>query len=109
LNRLTERSPFPWLFRAVTPSQLAIASVMTAAVSFVQAGIGFGSLLLAAPLLVLVGEFELLLGVTLIPGTVAGYVPSPPFVRWLDRGYTRAAVLGVSIGAGLLLILRRLA
>jgi uncharacterized membrane protein YfcA len=80
---------------------------MTAAVSFVQAGIGFGSLLLAAPLLVLVGEFELLLGVTLIPGTVAGYVLSSPFVRWLDAGYTRASVLGVSIGAGLLLILRR--
>ena len=48
-------------------------------------------------------------GVDLI--CLAGYMRllSPPFVRWLDRGYTRAAVLGVSIGAGLLLILRRLA
>ena len=55
------------------------------------------------------GAYDLLLGMALIPGTVAGYVLSPPFVRWLDRGYTRAAVLGVSIGAGLLLILRRLA
>ena len=61
--------------------------------------------------LALVGRFgtdDLLLGLALIPGTVAGYVLSPPFVRWLDRGYTRAAVLGVSIGAGLLLIARRL-
>ena len=68
--------------------------------------------LLSMSTLALVGRFgpsELLLGVALLPGTVAGYVISPPFVRWLDRGYTRAAVLSVSIGAGLVLILRRLA
>jgi uncharacterized membrane protein YfcA len=68
--------------------------------------------LLSMITLALVGRFgasDLLLGVALLPGTVAGYLISPPFVRWLDRGYTRAAVLAVSIGAGLVLILRRLA
>lgn len=69
-----------------------------------------GSLLSMATL-ALVGRFgayELLLGLALIPGTLAGYALSPPFVRWLDRGYTRASVLGLSIAAGLVLILRRL-
>jgi uncharacterized membrane protein YfcA len=69
-----------------------------------------GSVLSMATL-ALVGRFgahEALLGLLLVPGTVAGYAVSPPFVRWLDRGYTRAAVLGLSAAAGLVLILRRL-
>jgi uncharacterized membrane protein YfcA len=68
--------------------------------------------LLSMVTLALVGRFgahELVLGLALVPGTVAGYLLSPPFVRWLDRGYTRASVLAVSIGAGLVLIARRLA
>jgi hypothetical protein len=69
-----------------------------------------GSLLSAATL-ALVGRFglhELWLGVLLLPGTIAGYAVSAPLARWLDRGYTRAAVLGLSAAAGLVLVLRRL-
>jgi uncharacterized membrane protein YfcA len=69
-----------------------------------------GSLLSMATL-ALVGRFDAhdaRMGVLLLPGTVAGYAVSPPLVRWLDRGYTRAAVLGLSATAGLALILRRL-
>ncbi|HWP67057.1 MAG TPA: sulfite exporter TauE/SafE family protein [Candidatus Limnocylindria bacterium] len=68
--------------------------------------------LLSMLTLALVGHFgarELLLGLALLPGTVAGFAVSPPFVRWLDRGYTRAAVLVLSMAAGAALIVRRLA
>jgi uncharacterized membrane protein YfcA len=57
-----------------------------------------------------VGRFggrELLAGLVLVPGTLAGYAASGPLARFVDRGYTRAAVLGVSAAAGLVLILRR--
>jgi uncharacterized membrane protein YfcA len=67
--------------------------------------------LLSMVTLAMVGRFgahEILLGLLLVPGTLLGYAISPPFVRWLDRGYTRAAVLGISAGAALLLVLRRL-
>jgi hypothetical protein len=67
--------------------------------------------LLSAVTLALVGRFglpELVAGVLLVPGTLLGYALSPPFVRWLDRGYTRAAVLGLSAAAGLVLVLRHL-
>jgi uncharacterized membrane protein YfcA len=69
-----------------------------------------GSLLSMATL-ALVGRFgvrEALMGMLLVPGTVAGYACSTPLARWLDRGYTRAAVLGVSAAAGLVLVARRL-
>lgn len=69
-----------------------------------------GSLLSMATL-ALVGRFgsqDLALGLLLLPGTVAGYAVSPPLVRWLDRGYTRGAVLALSAAAGAVLLLRRL-
>jgi len=67
--------------------------------------------LLSMVTLALVGRFDAhdaLMGLLLVPATVAGYAVSPPLVRWLDRGYTRAAVLGLSGAAGLVLVLRRL-
>jgi hypothetical protein len=67
--------------------------------------------LLSAVTLSFVGRFgmrELVAGSLLVPGTLLGYALSPPLVRWLDRGYTRAAVLGLSAAAGLVLVFRRL-
>lgn len=67
--------------------------------------------LLSAATLFLVGRFgarDLWLGVLLLPGTLAGYAVSAPLARWLDRGYTRAAVLGLFAAAGLALVIRRL-
>jgi uncharacterized membrane protein YfcA len=68
-----------------------------------------GSLLSAATL-ALVGRFgarEIELGLLLLPATIAGFAVSGPLARSLDRGYTRAAVLGLSAGSGLVLILGR--
>jgi uncharacterized membrane protein YfcA len=67
--------------------------------------------LLSMLTLALVGRFTLddaLVGLWLVPGTVLGYALSGPLARFLDRGHTRAAVLGVSAAAGLVLIARRL-
>jgi hypothetical protein len=67
--------------------------------------------LLSMLTLALVGRFgaaEAWLGLLLVPGTVLGYALSPPLVRWIDRGYTRGAVLSLSAAAGLVLVLRRL-
>jgi len=69
-----------------------------------------GSLLSMATL-AMVGRFgarDALMGMLLVPGTVAGYACSMPLARWLDRGYTRTAVLAVSAAAGLVLVARRL-
>jgi uncharacterized protein len=49
--------------------------------------------------LALVGEFgrdELVASVLLVPGCLLGFSVSGPLARHLDRGYTRAAILGVS-------------
>lgn len=54
------------------------------------------------------GTVELLAAVTLLPGVLAGWWLSRHTARWLDRGYTRPAVLVVSAAISVLVILRRL-
>jgi uncharacterized membrane protein YfcA len=59
--------------------------------------------------LAVVGRFgltELLSSLVLLPGVVVGFVLSKRTLAFLDRGYTRTAVLAVSAIAGLALILR---
>lgn len=55
-----------------------------------------------------VGARELAASAVLLPGIVAGFLASSWLVPIVDRGYTRIAVLGTSLGAGLLLLLRQL-
>jgi uncharacterized membrane protein YfcA len=54
------------------------------------------------------GTLEMLAGVTLLPGVLIGFWLSRHTARWLDRGYTRPAVLIVSAAISVLVILRRL-
>lgn len=54
------------------------------------------------------GMVELLAAVTLLPGVLVGWWLSRHTARWLDRGYTRPAVLVVSAAISVLVILRRL-
>jgi len=59
--------------------------------------------------LVLVHRFgtrELLLALVLLPGTLLGFVISRKTARFLDRGFTRPAVLIASALSGLIVILR---
>ena len=61
--------------------------------------------------LALSGEFgtdELRRGLVLLPGVLAGYVGSGLLARFLDRGYTRPAVLAFSAVSAVALILREL-
>lgn len=53
------------------------------------------------------GRFELYSTLALLPGIGLGFAVSSRTVRWLDRGYTRAAVLWVSGLSGVLLIALR--
>ena len=60
-------------------------------------------------LLHLAGRFgmnELRLGLMLIPGVVAGYLLAGLLARFLDRGYSRMAVLVISTLSAFLLILK---
>jgi len=62
--------------------------------------------------LALAGRFglhDLLAGVALLPGVVLGYSFSHRAARWVDRGFTRQAVLLVSALAALALVVRALA
>ena len=52
------------------------------------------------------GTHELLLGLALIPGVVVGYLIAGYLSPYLDRGYSRMAVLAISTISALLLILR---
>jgi uncharacterized membrane protein YfcA len=54
------------------------------------------------------GIVETLAAVTLLPGVLVGFWLSRRTARWLDRGYTRPAVLVVSAATSVLVILRRL-
>jgi len=54
------------------------------------------------------GRLELALGLGLLPGVFAGYRASRRSVAILDRGYTRAAVLAVSSGAAVAIIIQSL-
>ncbi len=61
--------------------------------------------------LVVVGRFgrqELLLALALLPGILLGYAISGRTARWLDRGYTRVAVLTAATVAAIVVILRQL-
>ena len=62
--------------------------------------------------LALAGRFglhDLVAGVALLPGVVLGYSFSHRAARWVDRGFTRHAVLLVSALAALALVVRALA
>ena len=50
------------------------------------------------------GGREVVEGLPMLPGVVIGFLLSRPFAAYLDRGYTRYVILGVSAIAGLLLI-----
>jgi len=54
------------------------------------------------------GRLELALGLGLLPGVFAGYRASRRSVAILDRGYTRPAVLAVSSGAAVAIIIQSL-
>jgi len=55
------------------------------------------------------GRHDVLAGVALLPGVVLGYSLSHRAARWVDRGFTRHAVLLVSALAALALVIRALA
>jgi uncharacterized membrane protein YfcA len=70
----------------------------------------FGGLL-SVGLLVASGEFwtgELRHGLLLVPGVLVGYVGSGRLAGFLDRGYTRTAVLALSAVSAAALIVREL-
>ena len=50
------------------------------------------------------GGREVVEGLLMLPGVVIGFLLSRPFAAYLDRGYTRYVILGVSALAGILLI-----
>jgi uncharacterized membrane protein YfcA len=61
--------------------------------------------------MVLAGRFggtEMVKGLLLLPGIVAGFLLSKPFAAYLDRGYTRYVILGVSALAGVLLLIQQI-
>lgn len=61
--------------------------------------------------LTIVGRFgvvELKLALALLPGVPLGFLISRHTARWLDRGWTRPAVLAASFVAGTLVVLREL-
>lgn len=53
------------------------------------------------------GTHEVLLAGVLVPGTALGYLVSRRIAPWLDRGYTRIAVLVVSGLMGALVVLKQ--
>ena len=53
------------------------------------------------------GGNELRLSLALLPGVVVGFLLSAPLARFLDRGYTRIAILSVSAVAAILLIVQQ--
>jgi uncharacterized membrane protein YfcA len=54
------------------------------------------------------GAAELGWGLTLMPGAILGFTLSNRVTPWIDRGYTRHAVLAVSAIAGLGILVRQL-
>jgi uncharacterized membrane protein YfcA len=55
------------------------------------------------------GGSELSLSAVMLPGVVVGFLLSKPLAVYLDKGYTRYAILGVSGLAGVLLLIQQLA
>ena len=70
---------------------------------------GPGAMLGALSLVGSFGATELRLALLLVPGTLGGFALSSRLTPWIDRGYTRPAILTVSAAAGLLVIARELA
>jgi hypothetical protein len=61
--------------------------------------------------LLTVGEYglpELRATAVLLPAVVAGYLLSGPLISYLDRGYTRIAILLVSAASSVVLLVRHL-
>ncbi len=54
------------------------------------------------------GGREVVNGLLMLPGVVVGFLLSGPIAAYLDRGYTRYVILGVSAVAGILLIVETL-
>jgi uncharacterized membrane protein YfcA len=54
------------------------------------------------------GSSELGLSAVMLPGVIVGFLLSKPLAVYLDKGYTRYAILGVSGLAGALLIVQQL-
>lgn len=52
------------------------------------------------------GAKELQLGLCLIPGFLIGYVLAAPAARFLDRGYSRIAVLLISTASAVMLVVK---
>lgn len=68
----------------------------------------FGALTTLAMLFV-AGQLPMtafVLGALLMPGFLAGYLLSPRIAEFLDRGYTRAAILAISMVSALVLVIR---
>jgi len=55
------------------------------------------------------GRHDVIAGLALLPGVIVGYLGSHRAARWVDRGFTRHAVLLVSALAALVLVVRALA
>jgi len=54
------------------------------------------------------GAYELKSGLALIPAVVLGFAISNRITPWVDRGYTRPAVLAVAAAGGLVVLVRQL-
>ena len=52
---------------------------------------------------------ELQLSAIMLPGMITGFLLSKPLAVYLDKGYTRFAILGVSGLAGILLVIQQIA
>ncbi len=87
--------------------QNAEGSILRATLSgFFTVGAGISLVALAA-----VGKFgrsELLAGLMILPGIIIGFMVSKYMVAKFDKGYTRYAVLIVSLFSGIVVILREL-
>jgi uncharacterized protein len=82
------------------------AKLRSTLAAYFMVGAAFSLFLLAAA-----GEFgrvELRLGLLLLPGMAAGFLLSRPLARWLDRGYTRFAVLTFAVVSSVTLLVREL-
>lgn len=54
------------------------------------------------------GWFELICGASLVPAVLLGFALSTRFTSWIDRGYTRLAILAVSAVGAVAVIARQL-
>jgi uncharacterized membrane protein YfcA len=74
-------------------------------------GFFIASVTISLVTLLLIGRFgthELELGMALLPGTLLGYLASTKVLLWLDRSYTRPAVLLMATVSALVVIINQL-